>query len=104
MANNYRAVCYFELVRATNNFDGDNDQTGVSDPLLGDLADNGGPTLTHLPKLGSPALDSGQCVAGIFNDQRNVSRPQGGICDRGAVERQPSDTDNFFIFLPVIIR
>ena len=79
------------------------DQENV-DAQLGPLQNNGGPTFTHLPKLGSPALDSGQCVAGIFNDQRNVIRPQGGICDRGAVERQSSDTDSFFIFLPFVVR
>ena len=30
-----------------------------TDPLLGPLQDNGGPTLTHLPGLGSPAIDAG---------------------------------------------
>ncbi|MEN0110451.1 MAG: choice-of-anchor Q domain-containing protein [Planctomycetota bacterium] len=29
------------------------------DPLLGPLADNGGPTLTHAPLPGSPAIDAG---------------------------------------------
>ncbi len=34
-----------------------------SDPLLGPLADNGGPTLTMLPGAGSPALNAGGDVA-----------------------------------------
>ena len=62
-----------------------------SDPLLGPLADNGGPTDTHVPGAGSPALDAADAavcaefpVNGI--DQRGVSRPQGAGCDIGAVE------------------
>ena len=38
---------------------GNNDQTGVLDPALGPLADNGGPTKTHAPLVGSPAIDTG---------------------------------------------
>lgn len=30
-----------------------------TDPLLGPLQDHGGPTLTHLPGLDSPAIDAG---------------------------------------------
>jgi len=30
-----------------------------TDPLLGPLQDNGGPTLTHAPLPGSPAIDAG---------------------------------------------
>ena len=33
-----------------------------TDPQLGQLADNGGPTLTHLPGPGSPALDGGNAM------------------------------------------
>ena len=75
-----------------------------SDAQLGTLQDNGGATLTHLPREGSPALNSGQCMVGISNDQRGVARPQGGTCDRGAVERKPDDVDNYYIYLPLIIR
>lgn len=60
-----------------------------TDPLLGPLADNGGPTLTRLPDPLSPAVDEGQCL--FPNDQRGVLRPQGAACDRGAVERGPED-------------
>ncbi|MBB5208124.1 choice-of-anchor Q domain-containing protein [Chiayiivirga flava] len=46
--------------------------TGV-DPLLGPLADNGGPTLTRLPQPGSPLLDAG--LAGdLVTDQRGETR------------------------------
>src|SRR4051812_15047377 len=31
-----------------------------TDPLLGPLADNGGPTFTHAPNVGSPAIDKGK--------------------------------------------
>jgi CSLREA domain-containing protein len=64
------------------------------DPLLAPLADNGGPTLTHELLPGSPAIDAGDpappgsggtaCPA---TDQRGFSRPRGGSCDIGAVER-----------------
>ncbi len=39
---------------------GPGDQSGV-DPLLGPLQDNGGPTATHQPLPGSPAIDAGTC-------------------------------------------
>ncbi|MGD8759407.1 MAG: choice-of-anchor Q domain-containing protein [Anaerolineales bacterium] len=56
-------------------------------PLLGPLAANGGPTLTHALLPGSPAIDTGagggDCLA---TDQRGVPRPQGPACDIGAYE------------------
>jgi len=59
------------------------------DPDLGPLDNNGGPTETQAPALGSPALD--QIPAGTSSlcpgsDQRGVPRPQGSECDIGAVE------------------
>ena len=71
---------------------GTGDQAGV-DPLLGALGDNGGATPTHLPGVGSPAIDAIPfgtavvCEGGGDTDQRNVARPQGGACDVGAVEQ-----------------
>ena len=62
------------------------------DPLLAALADNGGATRTHLPFVGSPAVDaipSEQCQA-ILTDQRGLPRPQGVNCDVGAVEDIPT--------------
>jgi len=69
--------------------------TGTGDmnstnPLLGPLANNGGPTLTHAPLLGSPAIDAvplADCI--IATDQRGVARPQGTACDIGSVEFSP---------------
>ncbi|MGD0262346.1 MAG: choice-of-anchor Q domain-containing protein [Verrucomicrobiota bacterium] len=44
------------------------------DPLLGPLADNGGPTFTHALLPGSPAIDKGKTF-GLTIDQRGVPRP-----------------------------
>lgn len=49
-----------------------------------DLADNGGPTLTHALLVGSPAIDAANSVACSATDQRGVARV--GACDIGAVE------------------
>ena len=52
------------------------------DPLLGPLADNGGPTLTHaLPKT-SPAVGAAEGCLGV--DQRGA--PRKAPCDSGAYE------------------
>jgi len=61
--------------------------------MLGPLANNGGPTLTHMPQSGSPAIDLvvGSCPPPA-NDQRGAGRPVDGdrngtaFCDAGAVE------------------
>jgi Immune inhibitor A peptidase M6 len=63
----------------------------TADPLLGSLANNGGPTQTYLPGVGSAAIDSGDdatCAAPPINnlDQRGVLRPVGTHCDIGSVE------------------
>ncbi len=70
---------------------GGNDRSNV-DPQLGPLADNGGPTLTHLPAASSPAIDTGNPSACPATDQRGQARPTDGngdgssVCDVGAVE------------------
>jgi hypothetical protein len=57
------------------------------DPLVGPLADNGGPTLTRMPQPGSPAIDALSPPAACDGpDQRGALRPQGVSCDIGAVE------------------
>jgi hypothetical protein len=64
-----------------------------TDPGVGALADNGGPTLTRLPEPTSPALDLADCAAvAVGVDQRGVSRPQGPACDSGSVEVETSDS------------
>jgi hypothetical protein len=62
--------------------------TGVTDPRLGPLADNGGPTLTHLPTSSSPAVNGGDpsIVGAPATDQRGEARIQGGRIDIGSVE------------------
>ena len=58
-----------------------------TNPLLGPLANNGGPTDTQTLLTGSPALDAGGNATCPAADQRGVTRPQRGICDIGAVEK-----------------
>ena len=66
------------------------------DPLLGLLADNGGPTMTHALLVGSPAINAGDAaaVAGVggvpLYDQRGATyaRVAGGRLDIGAFEVQ----------------
>lgn len=75
-----------------------------TDPMLGPLQDNGGPTLTHALLPGSPAIDHGASevvksgVSGLaalpcgHTDVRGTARPQDGDgdggfeCDIGAIE------------------
>src|ERR671915_414415 len=78
--------CYFMGVR---------DRTNV-DPQLDALADNGGHVMTHMPRLGSFAIDGG--VDAVYRledgspdrcpdfDARGIARPQNGRCDSGAQE------------------
>ena len=54
--------------------------------LLGPLADNGGPTLTHALLAGSPAIDAADAAACPATDQRGVVRPRDAGCDVGAFE------------------
>lgn len=68
-----------------------------TDPRLGPLSDNGGPSLSHAPRADSPAIrrvplpactDFG--AAPLATDQRGRSRPVGGACDSGSVEFDPA--------------
>lgn len=65
----------------------------TANPLLGALANNGGATRTHLPAVGSPAIDaipsgaSPACNASNKVEQRGLARPQGAACDIGATDR-----------------
>lgn len=77
---------------------GHNTETGVScqftangdksqtNPKLGPLQDNGGPTLTHALLQGSPARDVALLSQCPTTDQRGTARPQGAGCDQGAYE------------------
>jgi hypothetical protein len=59
-----------------------------SDPLLLPLANNGGTTKTHALRPGSPAIDHGNNVQNLTNDQRGppFARVIGAAADIGAVE------------------
>ncbi|ELR99104.1 DUF4347 domain-containing protein [Gloeocapsa sp. PCC 73106] len=92
------------------------DQTGITNPQLGPLANNGGPTLTHALLANSSAIDAGFDVAiptdsfdidGDGNtserlplDQRGLGflRVIGSAVDAGAIEFQ-SDTTTVFVTL-----
>jgi VCBS repeat-containing protein len=83
-----------------------------TDPMLGPLQDNGGPTFTHALICGSPAIDNGKNFAGTSTDQRgdgfartfndpDVANASGGDgTDIGAFEvqtacnRPPTAVDN----------
>jgi hypothetical protein len=74
----------------------------ISNPVLGPLADNGGPTQTQTLLAGSPAVDAGNpggcrddTGALLQTDQRGLPRPAGSACDIGAVETQPPANDAF---------
>jgi hypothetical protein len=81
----------------TCNFNGPGDLNNT-DPLLGPLQNNGGPTQTQALLPGSPAIDAGNpngCTDGnghpLNTDQRGAARPDKedtGGCDMGAFERQ----------------
>ena len=75
---------------ATGPNDGVTDRLNV-DAKLSPLADYGGPTPTHLPLLGSPAIDAGDpnFNGNPATDQRGQPRVVNGRVDIGAVERQP---------------
>ncbi len=71
-----------------------------TDPQLGALANNGGPTQTQKPSLTSPLLENGKLLVGPA-DQRGLPRPfdipsvpnasAGDASDIGAVELQAAD-------------
>jgi hypothetical protein len=70
------ASCAFTSTGSLNN----------TDPKLGPLADNGGPTLTLALLAGSPAIDAGDSAAAPATDQRGMARPVGPTPDIGAFE------------------
>ena len=79
------------------NFSNSGDRNNT-DPKLGPLQNNGGPTQTMALLPGSPAIDAGNpsgCTDGqghlLTTDQRGMPRPDSedtGGCDMGAYERQ----------------
>ena len=61
-------------------------------PMLGPLANNGGPTRTQALLGGSPAINAGSNPLSLTTDQRGVGFPRviGGIADMGAYESNPA--------------
>jgi len=59
-------------------------------PLLGPLADNGGPTFTHALLPGSPAINAGSNPVSLTTDQRGAGFPRSvaGAVDIGSFENQ----------------
>jgi CSLREA domain-containing protein len=114
IANSTRTNCYVFSIPIISNgynlssdgsctpyFDGPGDLNNTN-PHLGPLQDNGGPTQTHAPLQGSPAIDAipfgtNGCGTTLTTDQRGVTRPIHGKCDIGAYE-----ADYFDMFLPLI--
>jgi hypothetical protein len=105
VSNNTGGNCSGNLTSHGYNLSSDStcdfDSTGdlnATDPKLGSLRNNGGPTKTMPLLPGSPAIDSGNpngCTDGkghlLKTDQRGKPRPDKedtGGCDRGAFERQ----------------
>ena len=69
---------------------GDNTCSGTqSNPKLGPLASNGGPTPTMALLAGSHAIDLASAALCAPTDQRGVTRPQSARCDAGAYEFAP---------------
>lgn len=81
------------------NLDETGDLDDVVDAGIGPLQDNGGPTLTHALREGSPAIDAGDDDVCPNNDQRGGIRPADGnedgtfVCDIGAYELFPGYND-----------
>jgi hypothetical protein len=94
VAGNIGANCSGPVTSGGYNLDTSNDcgfnaagDRSNSDPRLGGLANNGGPTQTMALQTGSAALDAGDpgCPPPA-SDQRGIRRPQGVACDIGAFE------------------
>jgi hypothetical protein len=86
----------------------DGDQVGTAakplDPLLGALADNGGPTLTAAPLLGSPAINTGgtaDCLAAGSSDRDQRGAPRSTVarsaCDTGAYDTQGKPLETLYV-------
>ena len=99
VAENTASDCAGAPTSLGTNIDGDGsclvapafgDQPSTN-PILGPLASNGGPTQTHALPIGSPAIDAGNPTGAPATDQRGL--PRGNLPDIGAFEVQPADED-----------
>jgi hypothetical protein len=71
--------------------------------MLAPLGNYGGPTQTHIPLPGSPAIDHGIDADCPPTDQRGRPRLVSSACDVEAVERQVVDI-SYFVHVPLIAR
>jgi CSLREA domain-containing protein len=114
--NSVGGNCQWEVTDGGHNLE-DTDTCGLelakgslinSDPLLGELSDNGGLTLTHSLHYGSPAIDAAASVYCLDIDQRGIQRPIDGnndgfaVCDIGSVEAPKAVLSDYF--LPLVVR
>jgi LPXTG-motif cell wall-anchored protein len=112
VADNTATASEADLLTAVGSFDlkyslvGDQPASGLgvvdaastalfgADPQLGALANNGGPTRTHLPAGSGAGVDAGDpAIVAVSTDQRGKARPV-DVIDIGAVEVQ-GGTVNF---------
>jgi hypothetical protein len=73
------------------------------DPILGPLQDNGGPTPTMAPLLGSPAIDAGDEADAPPTDQRGAPRIYGSAIDIGAYEVQAAPAPHCAVTQDVLL-
>ena len=80
-------------------FDKPTDQINTN-PQLGPLQNNGGPTSTCAISANSPAFNKGNNSGAPATDQRGVIRPQGTACDIGAFELEVQSATSVPPILP----
>lgn len=85
-ASFYPSYSIFTSADSVSTPSGDSAGVLFGDPLLGSLADNGGPTLTMLPDPESPVVGTASTIEAPATDQRGWARTTGGQADMGAVE------------------
>jgi hypothetical protein len=93
--------CVGESCGFTNGQNGDLVGTAANpkDPMVGPLADNGGPTMTHALLEGSPAIDKGNSF-GESTDQRGLPRPSNFVGIPDASGGDGSDIGAFELQAP----
>jgi hypothetical protein len=83
----------------TGNLSGANDLPNTN-PGLGALANNGGPTMTHMPQAGSPAVDAGRAIGGVSTDQCGVAKPRDDATVTNASNGDGSDIGSVEALVP----
>ena len=84
--------CYGKLDSSLGSHDSDGSCDAIlrDNPRFGDLTEPEDGSPSYFPLLpGSPAIDAVDCDRGIPNDQIGTPRPQGALCDLGAIEFVP---------------